>query len=252
MRLDVQGNNHPGTLTEPKPLAEVRDPVLKAPSARFGWLRHYTRPAGVFQMLYAAFFGWLASVEFITDRFYTASFFFKGGYKPESFNYHWLITTTLCALLSFSGFIGAYGLLRLRPWVRRWELAYLAFLAVGLAAEMVWIQSDGPGTPNLFARTRPPDFTAPILFTLAFSLPFVPFLFGVAGGESDAAQLRTPGKDEPLSASDGVRDRARRLRARERNLAVDAHRATSVGYSSEYPASPRERNSSRSKPRTAT
>jgi hypothetical protein len=203
MRLDIHDNDRPNPMTEPTAPPAVCDAAFRAASPGFGWLRHYTRPAGVIQMLYAAFFGWLAYVVFRSGRFYTPAYQFKGGYQPGSFDYQWLITTTLCTLLSVSGFIGGCALLARSPWARRWQVAYLGFIAVAVAAQMVFIQSDVPGSPTVFARGKPPDFTALILFSLMFALPFVPFLFRVPS----AARLRAPGKKKPASASLGVSDR---------------------------------------------
>ena len=205
MRLDIEDNHHVGTVIEPRPLPEVRDLPFEPASPGFGWLRHYIRPAGVIQVLYAAFFGWLAFVEFGTGQFYTPALVFKGDH-PEFYDYQWLITTTLCTLLAFTSLIGGYGLLGRRPWVRRWEVAYLGFVAVGVAAQTVWIQSDVPGYPSFFARSRPADFTALILFSLMFALPFVPCLFGVVSRRAGATILRAPAKKKPLSSFDGVSD----------------------------------------------
>jgi hypothetical protein len=203
MWLDLQDNDHTDAVTEPGALPEVRDLPFAAAAPGFGWLRHYVRPAGIIQVVYAAFFGWLAWLVFRSGQFHSPETFFK-GHQPEIFDYQWLITTTLCTLLSFSGFISGCGLLGRRPWARRWEVAYLGFLAVGVAAQTVFIQSVARGSPTLFARGKPADFTALILFCLIFALPFVPFLFGVVGG---AAPLRGPRQKKPVIAPGGAWDR---------------------------------------------
>jgi hypothetical protein len=205
MRHDLQDNDHRDPVTERGVLPGVCAPTYRAASPGLGWMSFYSRVAGGIQMLYAAFFGWLALREFGPDGFYTPAFVFK-GYHAEFYDWRCLIITTFCTLLSLCGFIGGYGLHGLRPWVRRWEVAYLGFLALGVAAETVWARSDIPGSPNYFARGRPADYTALVLFSLAFALPFLPLLVGVAGGRTSAMQLRPTGKKQAGSASDGVRE----------------------------------------------
>ncbi len=135
-------------------------------------MRTYTRTVGVIQIGYAVYFGWVALRSYMTGRFYHAKSHFKGGHIPEHLDFDWLIFTTACALLTFCGLIGGYGLLRLRPWARRWEVPYLSILSAGMAAGVI------AGLPKyLFS---PVYLTSDILFFAAFALPYVPFLFGVA------------------------------------------------------------------------
>jgi len=75
---------------------------------------------------------------------------------------------------------GGYGLLRLRPWARRWEVAYVSVLSAGLAAGTVVDLSN----PMLTPAYR----TSLVLFLMAFALPYVPFLFGVVGDEAGASR----------------------------------------------------------------
>jgi hypothetical protein len=88
-----------------------------------GWMRTYARTVGVIQWLSAAFFGWMAYINFTVGQFYHPEFHFKDYYSRAYLDYGWLFFTTVFGLLSVSGFIGGCGLLKRRPWVRRWAAA---------------------------------------------------------------------------------------------------------------------------------
>jgi hypothetical protein len=204
MRLDVPDIDHPDTPIERGALLEIGGLASRAVSPGFGWLRIYTRPAGVIQMLIAAYFGWMACWLFRNGQFYHPETFSRGKveifvHRAARYDFEWLISTTVWTLLSLTGFIAGYGLLGRRPWARRWEVAYLGILSVVVAVEMVTLPYD--------IRRGARDFTDLVRVLLAFGLPFVPFLFGVVGGGTGATRVRTPGKKKPVSPSVGVHDR---------------------------------------------
>jgi hypothetical protein len=133
-------------------------------------------------LLYALFFGWWAWGSFETGQFYHPEFRFKDCYSPEYLDYAWVISTAALALLFLSGLIGGCGLIGLRPWVRRWEIAYLGLLSVGVGDQVV----------KTLASDQWMLFLTPIaLFTIFFALPFVPFLFGVVDGRCFGRQGRS-------------------------------------------------------------
>jgi hypothetical protein len=69
------------------------------------------------------------------------------------------------ALVSLSGFIGGCGLLGLRPWARRWEIAYLIFVWVlSVAVAAIETRSDH-------------DIGYIVLIYMILSLPYLPFHF---------------------------------------------------------------------------
>lgn len=117
MRLDVPDTDHPDTPTERGALLEVGGLASRAASPGFGWLRIYTRPAGVIQMLFAALFGWMACWSFRNGQFYYPETFFRDKvpeifvHRAARYDFEWLIFTTVCTLLSLTGFIAGYGLL---------------------------------------------------------------------------------------------------------------------------------------------
>ncbi len=182
MQLVEQVDAHPDPVTETGARLDVGDPAWHPGSPCIGLMRTYRRVVGVIQMLYAAFFGWLAAGSYETGRFYHAEFHFKDCYEPEHLDFEWLIFTTACALMSFSGLIGGYGALRLRPWVRRWEVAYLGVLSAGMATGEVAGLSDPLWNPIYL--------TSNILIFLALTLPYVPFLFGGAGDAAGVSRSR--------------------------------------------------------------
>jgi hypothetical protein len=165
----------------------------------FRLMRLYSRLVGGIQFVYAGFFGWIAFDRWMSGRFYNPETFFKGGHLLAYYDFDWLIYTLIYALISLCGFIGAFGLLGLRPWARRWEVAYLGVLSLGVAVRTVELLIE--------MRSTSLDFTALGLFFLALALPSVPFLFGVVSGALGATPLYAPGKKMPVIEWDGVRDR---------------------------------------------
>jgi hypothetical protein len=205
MRLDVQDIDHPGTATEPGALLEIGGPASRAVSPGFGWLRIYTRPAGVIQMLFAAYFGWMARWFLMNGQFYYPETHYRDKvpgifvHRAERYDFEWLIFTTVWTLLSLTSFIAGCGLLGRRPWARRWEVVYLGILSVVVAVEVVKLPYN--------IRRDASDFTDLVRFLLVFGLPLVPFLFGVVGGSTDATRHQTSGKKKPVSTAVGVHDR---------------------------------------------
>ena len=115
---------------------------------------------------------------------------------PEHYDYEWLVRTPFFVLFSATGFFGGIGLIGLRRWVRRWEIAYLAVLFAGIAAITI--------EQSFHVPRRPGDYNLLAVFIAAFALPFVPFMFGLAGIEK-AAMWRLHGWQE--SGCDRVRGR---------------------------------------------
>jgi hypothetical protein len=187
---------------------EVRDPASRVGSPYPRWIRAYARMSGAIQLLYAAAFAWFASVEFLGGggEFFHPASSGKGTYMPAYFDWEKLITVTLTTLPSLTGLIGGCGLLSLRPWVRRWEAAYLLVLAVGaslcvaIAAGAVWAVMSWLWPFKL-------DLPAILLFTTALGLPYVPFLSGsFVRAATESAPLGPP-KKTPTVVSEGVWDR---------------------------------------------
>jgi hypothetical protein len=141
--------------------------------ARSGWTNLYRRTVGGIQVLYASIFGcgafgclWWSAQEmvWIAQKGFTfQGITFKGTYIPP-FHLGNFARGMEFALLFLSSLIGGYGLLRLRPWARRWEIAYLVVVLVfslrDLATEV----------------RRGHDFGYIVLFSLALTLPYLPLL----------------------------------------------------------------------------
>jgi hypothetical protein len=183
MQLVEPLNAHPDPITEAETRVEVSNPACQSGATQLGLMRTYTRTVGVIQMGYAVFFGRSAAGSYETGSFYHTESHFKDSHIPEHLDFEWINFTTACALLSFSGLIGGYGLLQLRPWVRRWEVAYLgifsAVMATGVIADLPKYQ------------LSPIYLTYDILGFMAFTLPYVPFLFGVARDAAGGYHGRT-------------------------------------------------------------
>jgi hypothetical protein len=194
MQCVEQVNANPDRITETGTRTEVGNLACQSDSPHFGWMRTYQRLVGGIQWLYAALFGWFTAHVYMTGRFYHPESYGKGFIDPEYLDYEWLIFTTALTLLSFSGLIGGYGLVRLRAWVRRWEVAYLIFLSAAATAVAVADLSK-PFWNSGYLTSR-------VLFFIAFALPYVPFLFWTG-----AIPLGVPGRKKPVSASGGLRDR---------------------------------------------
>jgi hypothetical protein len=133
----------------------------------------YCRTVGGIQLLYASFFGWVAYDSlwwsaYQMVRIAQEGFTFQGktlkGTYIEPFHLGNFERGMEVALLSLCSLIGGYGLLRLRPWTRRWEIAYLTVVLVfslrDLATEV----------------RRGHDFGHLVLPTMALTLPYLPLL----------------------------------------------------------------------------
>jgi hypothetical protein len=166
----------------------------------FGWGRTYARTAGGIQWLYAALFGWMAFVNFMSGRFYNPEFYGKGSYSPAYLDFRWLFLTTVLGPLSVSAFISGCGLVGLRPWVRRWVAAYLGILLLVTAAEIVVDMHRG--------RLVPESLTASLLFSTASAVPSLPFLFGAVVDRMAEVARRRAREEEPVDESVGVWDRS--------------------------------------------
>jgi hypothetical protein len=161
-------------------------------------MRTYCHVAGIIQWLFAAWFGRTFLLHFGVGQFYHPASRGKGVDFPAYFDYTGLFLAIFFALLFVTAFFGGCALVRLRPWVRRWEAAYLGVLlivtAVAVVAEM----------PR--ARLEPGRLTPLMLFALAFALPFLPFLSGdVVAYMARVARLRVR-RAEPVARSVGVWD----------------------------------------------
>ena len=143
-----------------------RDPESGAP--RSGWIGLLGRLAGCVQGLYALVFGWYAII--LLSHCYHPRFWGKGIDDPAHLDLGEFFFGMVCALLALSGFIGGFGLLGLRRWARRWEAVYLGVLSVGVAVAAVIMSLD--------IHFGPAEFTGLALLSLAFAMPFVPFLRG--------------------------------------------------------------------------
>jgi hypothetical protein len=138
-----------------------------------GWTNLYSRTVGGIQVLYASFFGWLAfpCLRWTTEQmiwvaqngFSFQGTTFKGVYLP-ALNLENLAEGTVLALLSLCCLIGGCGLLRLRSWARYWEIAYLVVVAV----YSLWVLAT--------AIRMGHDFGYIVLFSMAFTLPYLPLL----------------------------------------------------------------------------
>ena len=187
---------------------ELCDPASRVGSPYPGWISAYARASGAVQLLYAAAFAWFATNEFLGGggEFFHRALPVKGGYSPAYFDWEKLITVTLTTLLSLTGLIGGCGLLWTRPWVRRWEAAYLLVLAVGaslcvaVAAGAVWAVTSWLWPFKL-------DFPSTVLFTTALGLLYVPFLSGAFVRAATESAPLGPLKKVPAVVSEGVRDR---------------------------------------------
>jgi hypothetical protein len=133
----------------------------------------YRRTAGCIQMLYAAVVGWFAFLELrgvVHGIMHYGELIGKGS-GSISPNPGDLVALPIFSLLSLTGFIGGYGLLRLRPWARRWQIAYLGIVSVAVAVSMAAMLSGAVRMPYEFD-----DLTMFALIAIAFALPYLPFL----------------------------------------------------------------------------
>src|SRR5262245_47457215 len=116
------------------PAIEGGPAMSRSDGARaFGCKALYVRTIGGIQMASAAFFGWLAflvlsqtadeMIRIAQNRFSFEGHTSKGVYFP-ALDLEVVADGTVLAVLSLCCLIGGYGLARLRPWARRWEIAY--------------------------------------------------------------------------------------------------------------------------------
>ena len=143
--------------------------------------RVYTRAAGCIQVLYAAAVGWLAFLEMkgvVHDIVHYGELVGKGSgsIAPHIGD---LVALPIFSLLSLTGFIGGYGLLRLRQWARRWEIAYLGIVSAAVAISITAMLSGAVRMPFEFDH-----LTMFALIAIAFALPYLPFLVTSGSGVS--------------------------------------------------------------------
>jgi hypothetical protein len=162
------------------------------------WMRTYCHVVGIIQCFYGAFFGRMFWKAFGDGRFYHPAFEGKGFYSPAYFDFAGLFFATVFALLAVTAFIGGCGLVGLRGWVRRWEAAYLGVLLMGTAVAIV------EEMPR--AWLVPESLTPLMLFSVAFSLPYLPFLCDdVVAFMARVARLRVR-NEGPVAKAVGVWD----------------------------------------------
>lgn len=173
MWIDDVDNHHYGSANGPVIPVQVRESAPQADSPGLGWRKVYSRTVGCIQMLYAVVVGWLAFGE-ITCLVHNIVHYGESigkGSRPISPHPGDLIAFATALLLSLTSLIGGYGLLRLRPWARRWEMAYLGAVLVAVAISMVAMLSGAIRMPRDFD-----DLTLLVLIAMAFALPYLPFL----------------------------------------------------------------------------
>lgn len=191
MRFDDEDNTHRAAVTEPGILLEVRDLASRVAPPGFGWMRVYSRPAGCIQILYAVVVGRLVFrglSGLVHEMVHYGELIGKGG-GPISPHPRDLLALTILSLLSLTSFIGGYGLLRLRPWARRWEIAYLGVVSVAVAVSMVAMLSGAIRMPHEFD-----DLTMFVLIVMAFALPYLPFLVTRWPGVVSPPPYKSPSK----------------------------------------------------------
>jgi hypothetical protein len=177
-------------------LVEDHFPKFEAGAGWPGWMRVYSRTVGLIQWSYSLVFGYFAA-ELL--RFcYHPQIHFKDVYQEPYLSLAELFFGMVIALLSLSGFIGGCGLLALKRWARAWEIAYLFILSIGVAAVTCAMAFD--------IRAGVRDFTVLGLFSLAFALPYVPFLFGNVVSGTGQTPRTAPGTKKPVSVYGGVGD----------------------------------------------
>jgi hypothetical protein len=136
-------------------------------------IRTYSRTVGAIQLLYASFFAWVAfprlrwsfdQMSWVAQHgFGFEGMTFKGVYLP-AFDVSNFVEGMVLALLSLACFIGGYGLLRLRPWTRRWGIAYLTVVLIFSLWDLATVVIRGH------------DLGQSVRFSMAFILPYLPLL----------------------------------------------------------------------------
>jgi hypothetical protein len=173
MRIDDKDTAHRAAVMEPGSPLESRELPSGATSHGLGWMRAYGRLAGCIQLLYAVVVGRLAYLGLsglVHDIVHHGEMIGKGG-GPISLHAGDLLAVTIVSLLCLTSFIGGCGLVGLRPWARRWEVAYLGVGGLVVAVTMVAMLSGAVRMPRDFD-----DLTMFALIAVAFALPYLPFL----------------------------------------------------------------------------
>lgn len=164
---------HLGAASKPEIPLEVRKLTSRAGSLVWAGMRVYTRTAGCLQILYAVVVGGLAFGELsslVHDIVYYGKPIGK-GVGPISPRLADLVFFAIFSGLFLTSFIGGYGLLRIRPWARRWEMAYLGVVLLVVAGSTVAMLSGALPTPWEFDAVAMLD-----LIIMAFALPYLPVL----------------------------------------------------------------------------
>ncbi len=140
-------------------------------------MKLYSRTIGGILILFAAFFAWLAFpclrwsvdqvIRMAQNDFSFQGHTFKGTYFP-ALDLQNLAEGTILALLSLSCLIGGCGLVRLRPWARRWGIAYMIVIAIYSS----WVIA------TEVHKGR--DFEYIFLFLIVLILPLMPLLLASA------------------------------------------------------------------------
>lgn len=161
-------------------------------------MRTYGPTVGGIQVLYACLFGWIAFL-FLSrtaeqmSRVAQNGFSFEGEIKKGEYfpaiDARIFTEGSIWALLSLSGFIGGCGLVGLRSWARRWEIAYLIF-ASGFS---LW---------DVMEETRiGRDLGQLGFFYAIFAVPYLPFLFKGVGPERFTEDASCPNQSPFTSES---------------------------------------------------
>jgi hypothetical protein len=178
MQLDFQDVERCELVNETGTRVEVAAGASEPSLASTGWMRVYWRLVGCVQWAYATYFGWWA--VYLLRFCYHPELYGKGFHSAAYLSLVELFFGTIGAILSLTGLIGGLGLVVLKGWARRWEIAYLSFLAVGVAGFTAGTALD--------IRFGADDFTVFALLSLAFGLPYAPILFVPPGRRSQGAQ----------------------------------------------------------------
>ncbi len=120
----------------------------------------YLRLVGGLQILYALFFGWFAAV-------FISSIVKNHGMFRTSQDHFALVVGPTCTALLITSLLAGVGLLRLRPWARKWEFAYLGiyYLIIGTA----FLVEDASGKGAEY-------FVGEICMSAVLTLPGMPVL----------------------------------------------------------------------------
>lgn len=161
MPFDEGDNPYRAPVAEPGPQPVVRVSAPTPDTPAYRWARLYCRLFGSLQVGYALFFGWVAFLQ-LGHLFPNTRAF---GTTQDIFN---LCAGALSTLLSGCCFVAGYSLVRLRHWVRRWEIIYLAVCATVLFISNSYI--------FMYYKYGPDEFVPLALFSMPLVLPYLPFL----------------------------------------------------------------------------